>query len=64
MARNWYEELRSEEDGLRVLFSYLCEKDSGLERKDVYNAFEYLFRSKRMAEDIAVLWERTEEDIL
>jgi hypothetical protein len=64
MGQKWYEDLLSEEDAIRVLFEYMMEKDSGLDRKHVYNAFGYLFNKQRMADEIARLWEKTEEDVL
>lgn len=63
MAQRWYEDLLCEDDAIRVLYEYTFEPDCGLTQKHVYNAFEYLFNKRRMAQDLAVLWEKTEEDV-
>ena len=60
----WYEDLLSEEDAIRVIFEYTMENGSGLDRSHVNNAFEYLFRKRRMADEIARIWEKTPEDVL
>ena len=50
-------------DALRVLYQYLFEEDSSIQKREVYKAFKVAFVEQRMATDLAMLWEHTEDDL-
>lgn len=55
--------LSTTSDALRLIYQYLFDEDPSIEKKDVYRAFKVAFVEEKMATDLAMLWEKTEEDL-
>jgi len=55
--------LSTTSDALRLIYQYLFDEDPSIQKQDVYRAFKVAFVEEKMATDLAMLWEKTEEDL-